>query len=241
MARRAFVPPPAWLTLLTVLLCVLFVFLGRWQWNKGNLREREWEAYARGTQQVQALGSRGMADVPLFQRVSVTGRLDSAHQFLIDNQGYAGRPGYDVVTPLQRPDGRIVIVNRGWVPFTGRRDRLPVIALTHLDPVTLTGRTGNLPTPGLALGRAAPPPGPTWPKVTSFPSLDQLATRLGRPVEPRVLLLDAHQPDSYVCDWQPPGMPPLRHWSYAIQWWAFAVLAVVLWGVLSVKRGARTP
>ncbi len=40
--------------------------------------------------------------LPLFQRVSVTGELDGAHQFLLDNRSYRGRPGYEVLTPLAR-------------------------------------------------------------------------------------------------------------------------------------------
>jgi cytochrome oxidase assembly protein ShyY1 len=46
-----------------------------------------------------------------------------------------------------------------------------------------------------------------------------------------------------VRDWQPPGMSPLRHLSYAIQWWCFAALALVIFAVLSVRRAraARVP
>jgi surfeit locus 1 family protein len=50
------------------------------------------------------------------------------------------------------------------------------------------------------------------------------------------VLLDPQAPDGYVRDWHPPGMSPARHWSYAIQWWSFAALALVLWGVLSVAK-----
>ena len=47
-----------------------------------------------------------------------------------------------------------------------------------------------------------------------------------------VVVMDS---DGYVRDWRPAGLQPMRHWSYAIQWWSFAVLALVLWAVLSVR------
>ena len=36
--------------------------------------------------------------------------------------------------------------------------------------------------------------------------------------------------------WTLPGMPALENWGYAIQWWAFAVTAGVIWLVLSLRR-----
>ena len=59
---------------------------------------------------------------------------------------------------------------------------------------------------------------------------------LGEKVEPWLLLLDPASPDGYVRDWQPPGLSPLRHWSYAIQWWGFAVTLVIIWAIMSARR-----
>lgn len=233
--NRSFAPS-IWATLLTILLCALFISLGRWQWHKGQLRQAEWDHFAQGTQQLVPLQGKGLADVPLFQRVSVAGRFDGAHQFLLDNLTHAGLAGYEVLTPLQRPDGRVALVDRGWVPFTGSRSRLPGVALKDGELVTITGRTDHLPVAGLSLGRSAPPPGDSWPKVTSYPTFQQLSLALGRPIEQRILLLDPREPYGYVRDWQPPGVPPLRHFSYAFQWWGFALLAVVLWVIMSARR-----
>ena len=55
-------------------------------------------------------------------------------------------------------------------------------------------------------------------------------------MEKRILLLDARAPNGYVREWQPPGLPAIRHWSYAVQWWAFAVLAVTLWVILGFRK-----
>jgi cytochrome oxidase assembly protein ShyY1 len=42
-----------------------------------------------------------------------------------------------------------------------------------------------------------------------------------------------------VREWQLNGFGPGRHLSYAVQWWGFATLALVLYGYLNWQRGAR--
>jgi surfeit locus 1 family protein len=231
---------PSWLmTLLTIAACMLFIRLGDWQWDRGQRRQAEWEAFARGADAPVALGAQSLNSLARFKRITVTGAWDAGRQFLLDNRSHGGLPGYEVLTPLQLTDGRVLLVDRGWVAFTGSRARLPDIKLTGGKPVSLTGRLDNLPVGGLALGHAAPVNDALWPKVTSFPTLAELATALGHAVQPWMLLLDPASQDGYVRDWQPPGLPPLRHWSYAIQWWGFAVTAVILWGIMSARQKAE--
>src|SRR5438067_10938322 len=158
--------PSAGFTVVALVLCALFVRFGAWQWHKGMQREQEWTRFARGADQVIALGARAVSDVPLFQRVSVTGRLESARQFLLDDPTYRGRAGDEVLTPLTRAGAAVLLVDRGWVPFSGSRARLPDIAFEAAAPVTLSGRLAELRSPALARGRAAPAaraPGPTAP------------------------------------------------------------------------------
>lgn len=233
-----FAPAAGW-ALLTLVLCALCVRLGFWQWQRWVVSDAAWTRFARAADAVQPLGARTLADVPLYQRVSVTGRLDGGHQFLLDNRSYQGRPGYEVLTPLTLAAGGRLLIDRGWVPFTGARARLPDVTLADAGSVTLSGRVADLPSAGLASGRAAPNPADPWPKITSFPRPEELAHALGGPLPARMLLLDPGAPDGYVRDWQPPGMAPLRHLSYAIQWWCFAALGVVIFAVLSIRRARR--
>jgi surfeit locus 1 family protein len=235
--RRSFAPTPGF-SALAVTACALFICLGVWQWQRGVARQEEWLRFARGSDALVSLGDRDLAAVPLFQRLSVTGTLDGAHQFLLDNRSFRGTAGYEVLTPLTRTSGGTLLVDRGWVAFTGSRRALPDIALADAGVLTLTGRAARLPSAGLAAGRAAPNPADPWPKVTSYPSAAQLATALGAPLPARIVLLDAQAPHGYVRDWQPPGISPLRNFSYAIQWWCFAVLTVVVWAVMSRKGRA---
>lgn len=236
--RRVFAPSLAF-TLIALVLAAIFVRLGFWQWHRGVSRQEQWTRYARGTEQVRPLAARSTSEVPLFQRVSVSGQLDSGHQFLLDNRIHDGRPGYEVLTPLARPGAPALLVDRGWVPFTGSRARLPQIDFTPPATVVLSGRVASLPSPGLALGRAPPAADAVWPKVTSYPDMTQLSGALGMPLEAHILLLDPGAPFGYVREWRAPGLSPLRHFSYAIQWWSFAALALVGWVVMSRRPAAE--
>jgi surfeit locus 1 family protein len=239
VGRRVFAP--SWtMTAVTVLLLAVFISLGRWQWSRGEQKEALARGFAAGAVQAQPLGARGTATLPRYAVVSVTGEWDAARQFLLDNRTRDGRAGYEVLTPLRLADGRWLLVNRGWLPFEGRRDRLPEVA-TGLVPgaVTLRGRLDDLPTAGLASGRAAPALSGAWPRVTSFPQPSELAASLGgRSLEPRVLLLDASAPAGYRRDWRPFVKGPEQNISYAVQWWSFGVLLLVLYVVLNTKRRA---
>jgi surfeit locus 1 family protein len=99
---------------------------------------------------------------------------------------------------------------------------------TGTAQVTLSGRRDELPVTGISLGHVAPVPHAAWPILSSFPTMPELAQALGRPLEPRQLLLDPNEPNGYARDWHPTGLGPERHLSYAIQWWGMAALAVVL-------------
>lgn len=223
-------------TALTVALCIAFLALGRWQWHRGEAREEEWDAFARGADRVLPLGSSKLDDIARFARVRITGHFRADRQFLLDNRTHAGQAGYEVLTPLELPDGRALLVDRGWVAFTGSRALLPNVSFAPAGTVTVVGRVDDLPSAGLAYGRAPPALSGSWPRITSYPRMSELNAALGRALERRVVLLDPLAADGYVRDWQPPGLRPARHLAYAIQWWLFAVALVVLWIISAVRR-----
>jgi surfeit locus 1 family protein len=225
------------MALLTVVGVALFVALGRWQWHRAVYKRALADEFARGAALRVDLGARSTAALARYSEVRVSGRYQPERQFLLDNLSYSGRPGYQVLTPLTLDDGRTLLVNRGWVPFTGSRQRLPDIGFGAPPQVRVSGRLDALPVTGISLGHA-PPSGTDWPRLASFPTMDELAGALGRPLEPRQLLLDANEPHGYVRDWHPAGLGPERHISYAVQWWGMAALAAGLFVVLNLERRA---
>ena len=228
------------MTLATAVLLVLFLGLGRWQWQRGVAREAQWEAFARGSGPALAVTGSGLPHQERFARLSLRGGYDGEKQFLLDNRSFEGRPGYEVLTILRLADGAALPVDRGWVPFDGYRDRLPSIPVAGNERVVI-GRIDQLPSAGLASGRAAPATSGTWPRLTSFPSTAELQAAYGAPLLDGMLLLDARAADGYLRKWRPPALEPARHKSYAIQWWGFAVLLLVLYLGLNFKRPDARP
>lgn len=229
------------MTLLTITGVVIFVQLGRWQWHRADHSRALQAQFIAGTDAVVDLQRQPIGALPRYTQVEARGRYDSAHQFLLDNMSQDGAPGYEVLTPLTLADGRIVIVNRGWVPLTDSRQDLPDIALDGSPDAQPRGRLDNLPVPGISLGHVPPAAGGSWPKLTSFPTMQDLAAALGHPLQPRQLLLDPRQPRGYVRDWKPPGMSPAQHLSYAIQWWGFAATALLLYALLNRRKSRAAP
>jgi surfeit locus 1 family protein len=228
------------MTLLAIAGIAVFILLGRWQWHRADQKRAALASFETGaTSQIQALGDRPLASIARYSRITVSGRYQGEHQFLLDNIGRDGRAGYEVLTPLTLADGRTLLVNRGWIALRdGGRERLPDIMLPAAGELSVTGRVDELPVAGLSLGHAAPTIGPDWPKLTSFPTSAELGAALGRSVEPRQLLLDAGLPAGYRRDWQPAnvGFGPERHVAYAVQWWSLAMLVAVLYVVINLRR-----
>lgn len=228
---------PGWLmTALTLVAVAAFVSLGQWQWDRGAAKSVMWENFQRETEAPSATGLQDLEDMPLYSRVTLAGRYLPARQFLLDNRTQQGKPGYEVLTPFALADGGTMLVDRGFLPFGGFRERLPDVGFDAGATLRVTGRVAMLPSPGLPAGRAAPAATGPWPRLTSFPSMDELEAALGVPLAARILLLDAAEPSGYAREWRPPGMDPRRHYSYAVQWWIFAVIAAGLYFLMNIRK-----
>ncbi len=232
---------PWWAVALALLAAAGFYGLGRWQWHRADEKRAIAAAFAAGmATEATPLGDRPTTALPRYAAVTVEGRYDAAHQFLLDNLIVDGQPGYEVLTPMQLADGRWLLVNRGWVALPGHsRTRLPLVTLPVDEPPRrLSGRIDELPVNALASGRAAPNDSADWPKRTSFPTSAELAAALGHPVEPRQLLLSADEVDGYRRDWKPAsaGFGPERHVSYAVQWWGLGLLALFLLVFMNLEK-----
>jgi surfeit locus 1 family protein len=228
---------PRWYyTLLVLLVVPAFVWLGLWQWHRGEYRSAQWAAFARTDVPAVETSAATLERLDRFTRVRVSGEFDTTRQVLLDNISHEGAPGYEVLSLLRLADGSGLMVNRGWVPFTGLRDRLPDVSLRVNGSQNLTGRLSTLPVAGIAAGRQPPPVEGDWPRVTSFPLHAELQHVWGVRLLTPVLLLDANSGPGYLREWRPPGIPPDRNYSYAVQWWSFALLAAAMYVGFNLKK-----
>ena len=227
--RRRRFAPRAWAVALAVVGIGGCLALANWQLGRAREKEALIAAFDAGGGEAVPLSVAAPAELPRYQRVTVAGRYEPGRQVLLDNMPSAsGQAGYRVLTPFRREDGgSLVLVDRGWVPLGADRSRRPDVAVGG-EPRAVTGRLDGLPVPGLRLGEARAPDSAGWPLVLNFPVTSDLEAALGEPVEARILLLDADQPDGYERAWRPSmGFPPERHLGYAIQWLALALVVLV--------------
>lgn len=217
-------------TLVTALAVLLFLVLGNWQLD----RAAEKRALYAGFERAGPYLPLPPASVPMprYQRVTAQGCYDSDHQFLLDNLTHAGRAGVHVLTPLLLADGNAVLVNRGWLPFGATRALLPEVAI-GTDLHTISGRLDQLPRPAIRM-EAQPASG--WPRLISYPRMEELSAAAGREFHPQLILLDPREPDGFVREWSVPGTTPDRHLGYAVQWFAFAATAIAIWFALGLRR-----
>ena len=228
---------PRWyFVLLTAAAVPAFIALGFWQWNRGEHRRDLWQQFELSDVEAVEANAASLARLPAFTRVHVTGQFDTTRQFLLDNISQQGQPGYQVLSVLRLGDGSGLLVNRGWLPFSGYRDRLPDIDFAAPESLRVTGRLSTLPVAGIAAGKQPPALAGSWPRLTSFPSHADLEAAYGQALLSPVLLLDAGSGPGYLREWRAPGISPERNFSYAFQWWSFALLAVAMFVGLNIKR-----
>jgi surfeit locus 1 family protein len=233
--RRSRFAPRFVPTVLTAAAVILFAALGEWQ--LGRAEEKRALAAEFGAAGPAVEWRQLPPDAPRYQRVTLRGRYDPGHQFLLDNRSHESVAGVEVLTPLLLDDGSAVLVNRGWLPFGATRQDLPDAAVDG-EKRDVVGRIDELPRPGIWL-RA--PAATGWPRLVQYPRMEELSDQLGRKLAPRQVLLDPGVPDGYVRDWSLPGTPVDRHIGYAVQWFAFASLAGAIWFVLSFRRPGEPP
>lgn len=230
--------PPAWGVGLATLGLGLFVSLGYWQLGRAREEQALFDAFMQGSQGTVDATGLGFDEVARYQHVRLRGTYDATRQMLLDNMpSVAGRPGYRVLTPFERADGRgWVLVDRGWVPLGATREDLPDVTV-GVGEREVSGILDVLPIPGVRVGPAAAPGSSRWPRVLLFPTEADVESALGVDVESRIVLLDAGAPDGFERKWRPAlGFGPERHFGYAIQWFAFALVAVVIFIALNLRR-----
>jgi len=110
-----------WLGLLVfvVVLGGVFVRLGEWQLHRLEQRkESNAVVVTHENNPVIPLAQRGYAvvqDGDQWQRVTVTGTFDASHQLEVRYRSNDGATGTEVVTPLRTTDGKVVLIDRGFI------------------------------------------------------------------------------------------------------------------------------
>jgi len=229
--------PQFWPTLFTVPVLLLCLGLGFWQierlfWKRELIAQRqaavEAAPVAAPRTLEEALGRE-------FRHVTDEGVFLHDKEIFLGATSEAGRQGYQVLTPLVEPSGRIVIVNRGFIP-------------TELkDPATRSAGqiAGKVQVQGLL--RLPPAQKPNWFLPDNRPDLNYwfwvdllaiaAADKLDRVAPFYIDAGAAPNPGG----WPKGGVTrlalPNDHLQYAITWFSLAVALIVIY-VLFHRRNA---
>jgi len=118
MAGMTRVRPLFWPTVFSVPVVLLLLGLGSWQierllWKRELIAHRQAALAAAPVAAPRSLEeARGME----FHHVTDEGVFLHDKEIFLGATSEAGRNGYQVLTPLEEPSGRIVFVNRGFIP-----------------------------------------------------------------------------------------------------------------------------
>jgi surfeit locus 1 family protein len=231
--------PGAWPTLAMLVAVVVCVAAGHWQ--QGRMRDKQaLRAELDTAQRMAPVALAGLPDATdwtslRYRPVVAAGVYRERSQILIDNRVHGGRAGYHVVTPLELFDGRVVLVNRGWVGQGASRAALPAVPAPP-GAVTVEGRIA-VPVAGYLELEPDAAPHAVWQNLDPA----RFAAATGVSALPVVIeQTTAPVPDDgLVREWIAPDFGIDMHRIYMVQWYAFAALAITLWLTLNFRRTPR--
>ena len=168
--------------------------------------------------------------------VTATGFFDNTRQLLLDNRILNSVVGYEVLAPFYT-DGRVLLVNRGWIAQGQSRQSLPELALTE-DRVTITGHI-YVPDGELMILGAEEAVTESWPKVIQSVDIQTLSSVMDEAFETHVVRLDENSTAVLQTNWTAINMRPEVHRAYAVQWFVMASVLMFLYLFFSIRKLER--
>ncbi len=224
-------------TILLAILVPLFIGLGFWQLDRaeqkraiGSLQHSRLSLPPLNLNQDNGLELD--SEEAEYRSLTATGILDPEMTIFLENRKFQGRQGFHVFTPLLLDGvGRHLLINRGWVA-AGPGLSLPVVDYSE-GPITVTGRASLPSPPALRLGAPLDQSGNRrWPYIT----LEDYSKWSGLELYPFLLLQTAPLDEGFRRVWPIKPANDTLHIGYALQWFAFALISLLIWLRLSLIR-----
>lgn len=216
---------------LAIVTMSLFIRLGFWQVHRAEEKRQLLTAYQ--MQMKQAPLPFSGEPVQQYQRISLDGHYLPI-VLLLDNQHHAHQFGYDVLSPLVLANGRVVLIDRGWIAGDVGRLTLP-----HIDTPSLIQRIeGHVYVPSVKQWLLGQSLDIKTKHLAVIETLDvaTVSQFLHKSVYPFIIRQSAEDTNGYVRDWAIVSTPPGRHDAYALQWFMFALVVGILYLALNIKK-----
>ena len=222
---------PAFLIIATI---TFLVSLGLWQLERAD-QKRTIEAAIlnANTGPVELIANgRELLDKEYYD-VRLQGNYLSDKQFIYDNQIVDQVSGYYVLTPFILADQLgVILVNRGFIPWNGQRERLADIAVDSVSreiKVQVSSPIKRMELKATDVSRQFP----VLIQAVDFDVLEEVSKLKFVKV---VGLLDPSSSDGYVRKWEPYTGSIEKHIGYAIQWFLMALVLAIIGLRIGLKR-----
>ena len=229
MRLRFFIPAA-----LIIATLALLISLGFWQLDRADeKRAIEDQIASANSGDVEIVASTEFLKEKEYYHVRLQGSYIDDKQFIYDNQIVDQISGYYVLTPLVlKGDSKAVLINRGFIPWNGRRDKLADIDIA--DKLTEVKVQISKPVKRMEL-KVSETTG-DFPVLIQALDLDEMSTIASLDFASVVGLLNPESENGFVRQWEPYTGSIERHIGYAIQWFLMAFVLAFIGIRLALKQ-----
>ncbi|GAC1411215.1 MAG: SURF1 family protein [Burkholderiaceae bacterium] len=222
--------------LATLVTATIGVALGQWQLRRADQKQaievKLVQRAAAPSMGVESIGSDATAAE--YRRVTLRGEFVWLWPLYLDNRPHRNHAGLYVLMPFRVVgSGQVVMVERGWIARDSHdRTHLPPL-YTPTGTVTIEGRLRTAPGHVMQLGQVARVQRGA---ILQNLNLGEMARVSGLPMESFLIEQTSALPDGLVREWPQPSAGIERHYGYAFQWFALAVVTCVFFVVTGFRR-----
>ena len=229
MRSRFFIPAS-----LIIATLVLLISLGFWQLDRADeKRAIEDQIASANSGDVEFVTSVEFLKDKEYYHVRLQGSYIDDKQFIYDNQIVDQISGYYVLTPfILKGASKAVLINRGFIPWNGRRDKLANIDIG--EKLTEVKVQISIPVKRIEL-KVSETTG-DFPVLIQAFDLDEMSTIASLDFASVVGLLNPESENGFVRQWEPYTGSIERHIGYAIQWFLMAFVLAFIGIRLAIKQ-----
>lgn len=221
----------------SILITATFAFLvslGFWQLDRAD-EKRGIEASIKqaNTGSVELIKKEEGLQSKEYYEVRLQGKYLSDKQFIYDNQIVDQVSGYYVLTPYAlEGQSKAILINRGFIPWNGRRDKLADIVIgqeTREIKVQISKPIKRMELKPSEVGIQ-------FPVLIQSIDLQDMADRAKVDFSSVIGLLDASASNGFIRKWEPYTGSIEKHIGYAVQWFLMALVLAIIGIRIAIKQ-----
>lgn len=202
----------------------LLLSLGFWQLDRAEEKRQIETSFNFSSKQTPIKFDLGdISKLNEYTHVIFDGKYDSQKQIIYDNQTVNGHAGYYVLTPFKLDHNHAILVNRGFIPWSGKRKNREITVDSDHRTITvqLIKPVKRIQLKEIKLKQ-------NYPLLVQTIDLDEISKNLGYQLLPLLGRLDQNNSDGFYREWKPFYGSVNKHLGYAFQWFAMAIVLMII-------------